>query len=301
MLTFPNIPANYHPYLKIGTCSWKFDSWKGLIYNPSKKYQLGNYLQDYAKYFNTVEIDQWFWSLFPQGAKLPEKETVQIYSDSVPDDFLFTVKVPNSITLTHYYSKQPANLKQYANKPNDHFLDPDLMKRFLDILQPIHQKLGPLIFQFEYLKKTKMPSRKAFYEQLHEFFEEAHKGFGYGIEIRNPNYLKEDFFDFLKEHNLGYVFLDGYYMPSVGDIADQFDTSCSDFTVVRLHGPHRESIENKTNKIWDKVVESKDEGLGSAVSILKNNAERKVTTYVNVNNHYEGCAPLTIERLVKLL
>ena len=91
--------SNYHSYLRIGTCSWKYDSWKGLIHEAEKDYKPYDYLTDYAKYYNTVEIDQWFWSLFPIGARLPNIETVKIYSNSVPDDFLFTVKAPNSITL----------------------------------------------------------------------------------------------------------------------------------------------------------------------------------------------------------
>jgi len=71
-------------------------SWYDLA---EKDYKPFDYLADYAKYYNTVEIDQWFWSLFPIGARLPNIETVKIYSNSVPDDFLFTVKAPNSITL----------------------------------------------------------------------------------------------------------------------------------------------------------------------------------------------------------
>ena len=118
MISDLRIPEKYQPYLRIGTCSWKYDSWKGLVYDPAKKYGPYDYLADYAKYFNTVEIDQWFWSLFPQGAKLPDSKTVKAYTDSVPDDFLFTVKAPNSITLTHFYAKQPSAYKEYANRPN---------------------------------------------------------------------------------------------------------------------------------------------------------------------------------------
>jgi uncharacterized protein YecE (DUF72 family) len=69
------------------------------------------------------------------------------------------------------------------------------------------------MFQFEYLNKSKMPSLKAFLDWLHEFFEKAPKGFSYAIETRNPNYLSTAFFDFLREHELGHVFLEGYYMP----------------------------------------------------------------------------------------
>ena len=35
----------------------------------------------------------------------PDSETLKLYTDRVPDDFLFTVKVPDSITLIHNYAK----------------------------------------------------------------------------------------------------------------------------------------------------------------------------------------------------
>jgi len=101
------IPEPYRDCLRLGTCSWKCDSWKGLIYRPDLDYGPNDYLPDYARHLNTVEVDQWFWSLFPPGAKLPDQDTVRAYAEGVPDDFLFTVKAPNSITLTHFYSRQP--------------------------------------------------------------------------------------------------------------------------------------------------------------------------------------------------
>jgi uncharacterized protein YecE (DUF72 family) len=293
--TFLEIQEQYRPYLRIGTCSWKYDSWKGIVYDPDRQYHSYDYLSDYARYFNTVEIDQWFWSLFPQGAKLPDSETVRRYTDSIPDDFLFTVKAPNSITLTHYYAKQPPASKAYANRPNPHFLDVDLLSRFLEILEPMKDKLGPVMFQFEYLNKKKMPSKEAFIERLDEFFNHAPKGFDYAVETRNPNYLTEDFFDFLR------VLIEGYYMPHIADIAEKHDVRTAKFSVVRLHGPDREGIEERTGGSWNEIVEPKDDGLKTTTSIIKENASRKINTFVNVNNHYEGCAPLTIQRLLKLM
>lgn len=67
------IPERYRGCLRVGTCSWKCDSWKGLIYRPDVDYSPNDYLPDYARHLNTVEVDQWFWSLFPSGAKLPDK------------------------------------------------------------------------------------------------------------------------------------------------------------------------------------------------------------------------------------
>ena len=35
--------------------------------------------------------------------------------------------------------------------------------------------------------------------------------------------------------------------------------------------------------------------------MIKELNDRSVDVYLNVNNHYEGCAPMTIEKIKKLL
>lgn len=54
------VPQPLSDLLHVGTCSWKYDSWKGLLYRPGRKYGPFDYLPDYARHLNTVEIDQWF-------------------------------------------------------------------------------------------------------------------------------------------------------------------------------------------------------------------------------------------------
>jgi uncharacterized protein YecE (DUF72 family) len=295
------IPAAYKDHLRVGTCSWKYDSWKGLLYDPGTNYHRDDYLVDYSKHLGTVEVDQWFWSLFPAGPKLPDRRTVESYAASVPREFVFTVKAPNSITLTHFYARQPKQDKEYANKPNADFLSVELLERFLETLKPIRGLLGPIMFQFEYLNKKKMASRDAFLDRLGKFFDAAPKGYQYAVETRNPNYLSDVYFEFLRAHGLAHVFLDGYYMPPIGEVFGKYETGTAGYSVVRLHGPNREEIEKATKKIWNRVVEPKDAGIGSAVEIVKRNADQLVVTYVNVNNHYEGSAPLTIERFLDAL
>lgn len=136
--------------LHTGTCSWKYDSWRGIIYSDLKQI---NYLREYSRHFSTVEIDQWFWSLFAgDKAVLPKPKVVKECADSVPEDFIFSIKVPNSITLTHHYKKQQSTSFQV----NPHFLSVDVMKRFLELLAPLGDRIGPRNFQFEYLNKQKM-------------------------------------------------------------------------------------------------------------------------------------------------
>ena len=296
-----DVPSQYREHLRVGTCSWKYDSWKGLLYEEGTAYHRDDYLVDYSKHLDTVEVDQWFWSLFPTGVKLPDRKTVETYASSVPRDFVFSVKAPNAITLTHFYARQPARYQEFANRQNDDFLDAGLLERFLEALEPLAGRLGPVMFQFEYLNKKKMPSRDVFLERLDVFFDKAPRGFLYAVESRNPNYLSAPYFDFLRERKLAHVFLDGYFMPPPGTVAAANDTQTAEFSVIRLHGPNRQVIEKQTGSTWDRVVAPRDEGILSAVDIVKRNAERAITTYVNVNNHYEGSAPLTIGRFLDAL
>jgi uncharacterized protein YecE (DUF72 family) len=295
------IPAEYRPYLRIGTCSWKYNSWKGLFYDDDKRYRPDDYLCDYARHLDSVEVDQWFWSLFPGGLRLPEPDTVKNYAASVPDDFVFSIKAPNALTLTHYYSRQPRAHVEFAGRPNIYFLDGDLLQRFLDLLAPLGRKIGPIMFQFEYLNFSKMPSRQAFMDKLGEFIDKAPAGFDYAIETRNPGYLSKPFFDFLQEQGLGFVYLDGYRMPPVGKVLDDFQPSADRTTVLRLHGPDRQDMEKITNKVWNRLVAPKPDGLRAAARIVRSNSARGGKTFVNVNNHYEGSAPITIERFLEAL
>jgi uncharacterized protein YecE (DUF72 family) len=295
------IPGDYKPFLRIGTCSWKFDSWKGLFYDDRKNYRSDDYLVDYARHLDSVEIDQWFWSLFPGGIKLPDAGIVKSYADSVHDDFIFTVKAPNSLTLTHFYSKQPNKYAEYSGQANKHFLDNDLLERFLERLTLMESKLGPIMFQFEYLNKKKMPTKEMFFDKFHEFIVRAPKGYQYAVEIRNPNYLSPAFFNFLKDHSLGYVYLEGYYMPHIGEVFEKFHPVTSDFSIIRLHGGNRLEIETDTGGLWNRVISPKPKGLKAAAQIVRANRKQNILTYVNLNNHFEGSAPITAERFIKAL
>jgi uncharacterized protein YecE (DUF72 family) len=295
------VPKEFRGLLRLGTCSWKYDSWKGLVYEAGKAYRPNDYLVDYARRLGSVEVDQWFWSLFPGSLRLPDPSIARLYAKSVPEDFVFTVKAPNALTLTHYYAKQTPQNAAFANRPNPHFLDHDLLGRFLEALSPLESKLGPVMFQFEYLNKQKMPSKEVFFERFGAFVDKAPKGYQYAVEVRNPNYYSTAFFEFLKDRGLGFVYLDGYYMPPIGEVFEKFAPETASFQVVRLHGGDRLEIEGQTGEVWDRIVAPKPGGLKSAAKIVRANAKKRVLTYLNLNNHYEGSAPLSMRRFLDVL
>ncbi len=277
--------------LRIGTCSWKYASWKGLVYSGDKG---SNYLEEYAQTFNTVEIDQWFWSLHGVNkVSMPRTEVVESYVRSVSDDFKFSVKVPNSITLTHYYQKN----KNDPFLPNPHFLSADLFNKFLVCIDPMKEKLGPLMFQFEYLNKMKMTSLDTFIHRFKDFIEACPSEFTYCVEIRNPNYLKPSYFDFLDEFGLSPVLLHGYYMPPIWDVYSQNEDRIRKTIVLRLHGPDRKGIEENSGGRWDRILVPRDDELDRFTAIVQRMNIRKLNVWLNVNNHFEGSAPLTIKML----
>ncbi|RMG64044.1 MAG: DUF72 domain-containing protein [Calditrichaeota bacterium] len=281
--------------LRIGTCSWKYDSWRGLIYSSRKPI---NYLQEYARHFNTVEIDQWFWSLFgTDKVSLPRPAVVAEYLASVPADFKFTIKIPNSITLTHFYRKQ----KSEPLQPNPYFFSPKLFAQFLQRIAPMKPQLGPLMFQFEYLNKQKMPSLAEFLRRMEAFLGQIDRSYPYAVEIRNPNYLKQEYFQFLKDQGLRVVLMQGYYMPSIVDIYRKFSQWLEGTVVIRLHGGDRQEIEEKSGGHWNQIYEPRDVELEEVARMIDELLARGVHVYVNVNNHYEGSAPLTIRRLAERL
>jgi uncharacterized protein YecE (DUF72 family) len=282
--------------IRIGTCSWKYPSWKGLVYPEG----VANYLEEYARMYSTVEIDQWFWSLFPNAEpRLPELRVVAQYAESVPADFRFTVKAPNSITLTHAYRRG----KTAPGPANPHFLSRTLASQFMRTLAPMGRKLGPVIFQFEYLNRQKMESQAAFEEKLAAFRKTLPDGFAYALEIRNGNYLNERFLDFLQNQDWRLVLLQGYWMPSIIDLWPKLEKRIRRFSTVvfRLHGTDREGIEKETGKTWNRIVTPREKELADIAGIVRELTGSKSEIYVNVNNHYEGSAPLTIERFQKFL
>ena len=281
--------------LHLGTCSWKYESWRGLVYSDAPH---PDYLAEYSQRYECVEIDQWFWSLFgPNRVALPHPKTVADYASVVPEGFRFGVKMPNALTLTHFRPKS----KSDPLVPNPHFLSRDLVGTFLDVLEPLHPYLGPMMFQFEYLNRDKMPSQAAFQDQLGEFMGQLPRDYCWCVESRNPNYLNAQYFTFLRDRGLTHVFEQGYYMPPVGEVFNRHAELLGGTSVIRLHGPNREKIEEHTGKDWSRIAEPRDADLDALADMVKGLRKRKRDVWLFANNHFEGCAPLTLERLSQRL
>lgn len=282
--------------LHIGTCSWKYPSWKGLVYSSEKPQ---NFLKEYAEKYSSVEIDQWFWSLFgPDKVVLPKETTVTEYAESVPPHFKFVIKAPNSISLTHLY-------KQFSGGKlieNSHFLSPDLYAQFLYSLKKLTPKIGAINLQFEYLNQAKMPSSADFLKRFLDFLSQVDTTIPLCVEIRNPNFLTSGYFQTLKDYHVGHTFCQGYYMPDIRTVYENYSEFFTGTHIIRLLGPDRSGIESQTSKQWNRIVAPKDTEIKGIAALIRRMVDQSgMDIYLNVNNHYEGSAPITIDRMLAYL
>jgi uncharacterized protein YecE (DUF72 family) len=224
---------------------------------------------------------------------------VEEYRRSVPADFKFTIKAPNSITLTHFYKK----VREDPLVVNPYFLSASLFETFLSLLAPLEDLLGPLMFQFEYLNREKMADQQRFEKLLEGFSQQLPNTHQYAVEVRNARYLNPSYFKLLERNGLSPVLLEGYWMPPIAEVYRKWRQLIAghELVVIRLLGPDREGIEQQAGKRWDQIVAPKGEQLREIAGMVQDLLGHGVDVYVNVNNHYEGSAPLTIERFQQLL
>jgi uncharacterized protein YecE (DUF72 family) len=266
--------------IKLGTCSWNYDSWVGLVYGEPRARAV-EYLADYAKVYDLAEVDSWFY-------KLPSLREAEEYAAAVPEDFTFTCKAPRDISLTHFRNDQDLR--------NPAFLSVPLYEQFLENLRPIARQARAVILEFEYLNRKKMPSRQAFMDQLEAFIVAAPKEIPLAIECRNGQWLDETWFSFLARTGATCVLSEKQYLPPIAELASTYQDYLGSTVVVRLLGGDRKAIEELTQNRWNEIVDPKPQLRGIA-AMLKDLAGQGRAVLVDVNNHFEGSAPKTIERL----
>jgi uncharacterized protein YecE (DUF72 family) len=224
--------------------------------------------------FNTVEVDSTFY-------RTPSVATVNGWERKTPTGFILAAKIPQ--TITHEKILQNC--------------DEDL-KHFLETMDLMGDKSGPLLFQSGYFNKIAFKSGKEFLARLEAFLKKLPKGYRFTLEIGDKQWFAADSFDLLRTHKVAYALIDQAWMPRVSEIIEKFDPITADFTYIRLLGD-RKGIEQKT-KVWDKVIVDRSRELMSWVNVCQRTVKRGVITYVYVNNHYAGFAPATVEQFQKL-
>ncbi len=262
------------PGILLGTSAFTANGWEGSFYPPGM--QSRDFLSYYATQFATVEVDSTFYGC-------PSASTVGNWSARTPDDFIFSVKIPQVITHEKALVDCDSEFEEFV--------------KTMDILGP---KLGPMVFQFPSFDRWKFPKQESFLAVLTPFLKKLPADHKFVIEIRNKTWLDAKFVDVLREHNVALALTDTSFMRRPWEMKQKFDLVTADFTYVRWLGD-RKGIEKQTTT-WDKTVVDRTSDLKNWVDLLKamvnNKKIRKLFAFAN--NHYQGYGPGTVRLFVDL-
>jgi uncharacterized protein YecE (DUF72 family) len=288
----------------IGTSSWKYPGWNGMLYDESRYVWRGkfaksrfekNCLSEYAEVFQTVCVDAAYYTF-------PSPKYLAGLAAQVPADFQFAFKVTDEITV-----KKFPNLPRFgmrAGQPNDHFLNAEVFERgFLQPCETIRSRIGILIFEFSRFYPADFEFGRDFVSALDSFLVQLPKGWPYAIEMRNQHWLKPEYFDCLARHRVTHVFNSWTEMPPVGEqMALGGSRTNPELVAARfLLKPGRKYEEAvKSFQPYDKTQEVNAEARQAGAALIaegKKAANRK--TFIFVNNRLEGNALQTISAMLE--
>lgn len=288
----------------IGTSSWKYAGWCGQIYDLARYEYQGKFaltrfnrdcLREYAEVFKTVCVDAAYYT-YP-SAKFLEGMVTQ-----TPDDFLFAFKVTDAVTIKRFPSLE--RFGERAGKPNEDFLKAEVFcKEFLQPCTPIRSRVGLLMFEFSRFWMADYQHGRDFVGDLDKFLGQLPKGWPYGVEMRNRNWLRPEYFNCLARHQVTHVFNSWSAMPEVGEqMALPGSRTNPDLVAARfLLKPGRKYEQAvKSFEPYDRIKEEYPQARAAGQALVKEGqtAGPKRKTFIYVNNRLEGNAIATIMAMI---
>ena len=222
--------------IRVGTSGYQYKHWKGDFY--PKKMAVKDWFEYYTRFFDTVEINNTFY-------KMAQAETFSEWNEAAPSNFCYAIK----------YSRFGTHLKKLKD-PQGH------VDYFLERVINLGDTLGPVLVQLP-------PKWKKNVERLRNFLKVTPQDLRWAVEVRDPDWLSDDFYQVLRDHNTALVIHDMIpYHPRV---------VTTDWVYIRYHG------KNYTGSY-------SDEQLNAIADDIRDHAENGRDVFVYFNNDLGGHA-----------
>jgi uncharacterized protein YecE (DUF72 family) len=316
------------PFVLMGTASDRYAGWIGQIYpeayrerirGRSRKLGGRSYREEtvpidsvahYFEHFDVLELDFTFYRplLEPDGRPGSNLNVLRNYADSAPDHARFLLKAPQA-----YFVR---NLRRGGQKPlyesNPDYLDAEAcLKNFIDpALRVLGHRLGGVIFEQSFVKKSESPTCARNVQELGKFFSSLDGLVQGHVELRSPHLLDDGYFAWLREAGIGFVFSHWSWLPPIRDqwkmAGEQF--SAADHTAVtRLLTPLRISYADAyaNTHPFDRTRAEIAESAGGhrmimdATALALQGALQGYTIDVIANNRAWGNAPELAQTLAR--
>ena len=278
--------------LRLGTSSWTFPGWAGLVYHRrygSQRAFVRESLREYAEHplMRTVGIDRGYY------APVPESDLAS-YARQVPRDFRGAIKVWQQISMP-VYPRHP-RYGDLAGQANPDFLD---VERFADdVFRPVQTafgaRMGPWILE---MAPSPVPIDPTWFcQKLGAFLRKAPDDFPFAVEIRDRRLLTASYVRTLREHGGSHVFNFWSRMPSLRDQLKVPGLLNGEVAVSRLLLPPGTDYAELRDAFspFDRIVSPQPEMRNDVVELIRRALDRDMDTYVLVNNKAEGSSPLSV-------
>jgi uncharacterized protein YecE (DUF72 family) len=302
------VAAALAPRIHLGTSSWSFPGWTGLVYAPregkpeSEQRLARQGLAAYAVHplFRTVSLDRTFY------APLSEAEFAR-YAADVPTEFRFVVKAPAA--FTDPVVRRPGS--GAAARDNPTWLDATAAAATFvaPALAGLGPKAGPLVFQFPPLGRRLATDVRgtagriaSFVATLPRLDATAAPAACYAVEVREPELACRAFAAAIRDSGGVPCLAVHARMPPVDEQAAALGLDAADCRLPlvarwNLHaGRHYE--EAKADYFpFDRLVEEDLPSRTSLARLARLAAAADRDVFITINNKAEGSAPLSVVRL----
>lgn len=286
------------PEVRLGTMSWAYPGWRGLVYGPDvaaaalAQHGLGAY----AKHplLGAVEIDRSYYE--PLSVEL-----LRGYAEQVPAGFRFLVKAHEDCTVLRY----PLHAR-YGSKRGERnllYLNADYAAEAVvgPVRSALGEKLGALLFQFSPCAQPQAPER--FAAALGSFLERLPRGIVYAVELRTPELLSAHYAEALARGGAVHCHNAWSGMPPILAQARQLPPVARNPLVIRwLLAPGEVYADARDRFRPFNRIAREDLAVRSAIAkLVVKAAASGVPALILINNKAEGCAPESAFRLAQAI
>lgn len=284
------------PHIRLGTSSWSFPGWSGIVYQGvhTSARLARDGLPAYSSHplMRTVGLDRTYYGPI-------DADALAKMAEQVPVDFRFLVKAHEYLTLRQF--PQHRRYGARAGKSSPFYLDAEYASRevFDPTMAGLGTKLGVVLLQFA---PQNLGRAYPFSERLSRFLSRLPRGAPVAVELRTRSAFSDEYIRCLEGAGASHTLLVHPSMPSVGQ---QFERTrhLSGTVVIRwMLRPDRQYGEARDEFApFDRVVAPDEQTLSELADIVSECAQQRRPTIVIANNKAEGCSPLSLERLARVV
>jgi uncharacterized protein YecE (DUF72 family) len=253
--------------ISIGCQGWNYADWMTKAGDETVFYPRGTkpneMLTLYAEIFDTIEVDSTFYAI-------PASATIENWYRKTPDDFIFSLKIPQEITHEHLLRDSSFSI----------------VTEFCERVRLLKEKLGVALIQmpphFEASKENALA--------LKNFLAWLPQDVRFAVEFRHRDWLVDWTFDELDKNNVALCLTEGSWLPRE-TMFEAIEKLKNDFAYIRFMG-ERDLVR------FDAIQREADVNLQIWAGEIEKIKAREVFVYFS--NFYEGHAPASVEKFKQL-